>query len=115
MLTGGLAFALSLKPLAQSWILGLSRPREAAMMRRLWIGAAAMLLLNALVADAGVGGVAASPSTTIVKTAFNKKLKKTILVDAAGRTLYMFTSDISGNETICTPQGPYGAECLTIW
>jgi len=85
------------------------------MVRRLWIGAAAMLLLNALGADAGVGGVAGLPSTAIVKTAFNKKLKKTILVDRAGRTLYMFTSDISGKDTICTPQGPYGAECPTIW
>jgi len=74
-----------------------------------------MLLLSALAADAGVGGVAASPSTAIVKTAFNKKLKKTILVDGAGRTLYMFTSDLSGKDTICTPQGPYGAECPAIW
>jgi predicted lipoprotein with Yx(FWY)xxD motif len=85
------------------------------MKRRLWIVAAAVLLLSALPADAGVRGVAASQPTAVVKTAFNTKLKKTILVDGAGRTLYMFTSDISGKDTICTPQGPYGAECPAIW
>ena len=85
------------------------------MVHRLWIGTAAMMLVSALAADVGVGGIATSRSTAIVKTAFNKKLKKTILVDGAGRTLYMFTSDVSGKDTICTPQGPYGAECPAIW
>lgn len=27
----------------------------------------------------------------------------------------MFTSDLSGKDTVCTPQGPYGAECPSIW
>jgi predicted lipoprotein with Yx(FWY)xxD motif len=82
---------------------------------RLFVGSAAALLLSAVTVGAGVQGVAASPSTATVKTAFNKKLKETILVDGAGRTLYMFTSDHNGKDTICTPSGPYGAECPTIW
>jgi predicted lipoprotein with Yx(FWY)xxD motif len=76
-------------------------------------GAVAVVLLGALAADVGVGGV--TTSTATVKTSFNKKLHKTILVDSAGRTLYMFTSDLSGKDTICTPTGPYGVECPTIW
>ena len=84
------------------------------MKRRLSIGAAAVLLLGALGANAGVREVAASPSIATVKTAFNKTLKKAILVDGAGRTLYMFTSESNGKDTICTPQGPYGAECPAI-
>lgn len=93
----------------------LSDPRGAQVKRRLLIHAAAVLVLGALAAGAGVQGVAATSSSAVVKTAFNKTLKKTILVDGAGRTLYMFTSDISGKDTICTPSGPYGAECPTIW
>ena len=86
------------------------------MKRRAWIWAAAVLLLSPLTAAASVRADAAPQSTTaVVKTAFNTKLKKTILVDAAGRTLYMFTVDVNGKDTICTPQGPYGAECPTIW
>jgi predicted lipoprotein with Yx(FWY)xxD motif len=85
------------------------------MRRRLLVEAASAALLVALVVAVGVQAVAASPSIAVVKTAYNAKLKKTILVDGAGRTLYMFTSDLSGKDTICTPQGPYGAECPAIW
>ncbi|HEY6963213.1 MAG TPA: hypothetical protein VI408_15110 [Gaiellaceae bacterium] len=67
-----------------------------------------------MAANAGAR-VAATPRHAVVRTAFNKKLKKTIVVDGAGRTLYMFTSDLNGKDTVCTPQGPYGAECPTIW
>jgi predicted lipoprotein with Yx(FWY)xxD motif len=84
------------------------------MKTKLLAGAAAAMLLGALTIGDGLAGVTASPSAT-VKTAFNKKLGKTILVDGAGRTLYMFTSDLGGKDTICTPSGPYGAECPTIW
>jgi predicted lipoprotein with Yx(FWY)xxD motif len=82
---------------------------------RLLAGAAVALLLAGFTVVAGVGGVAAASSSPIVKTAFNKKLKKTILVDGAGRTLYMFTEDARGKDTVCTPAGPYGIECPTIW
>jgi predicted lipoprotein with Yx(FWY)xxD motif len=77
--------------------------------------AAVVLLLGALAVGASVGDVAASTPRAVVKAAFNKKLQKTILVDGAGRTLYMFTVDTAGKDTVCTPQGPYGAECPAIW
>jgi len=51
----------------------------------------------------------------LVKAAYNKQLKATILVDARGLTLYMFTEDVNGKATQCTPQGPWGAECPSIW
>jgi predicted lipoprotein with Yx(FWY)xxD motif len=73
------------------------------------------LLLCALVVQAGSGSVVASSSRAVVKTAYNKKIGKKILVDHAGRTLYMFTIDKHGKDTVCTPTGPYGAECPTIW
>jgi predicted lipoprotein with Yx(FWY)xxD motif len=33
----------------------------------------------------------------------------------AGRTLYLFTWDLTGKDTVCTPSGPYGAEWPRIW
>jgi len=51
----------------------------------------------------------------LVKAAYSKKLRTRILVDGAGRTLYMFTEDVNGRATKCTPQGPWGAECPLIW
>jgi len=59
--------------------------------------------------------VAHTSLAAVVKVAYNPRLKKQILVDGSGRTLYMFTSDIGGKDTVCTPQGPYGAECPAIW
>jgi predicted lipoprotein with Yx(FWY)xxD motif len=76
---------------------------------------AAALLFSALVVQANAGNVGASSSPALVKTAYNKKLGKRIVVDSAGRTLYMFTIDTNGKDTVCTPQGPYGAECPLIW
>lgn len=84
-------------------------------MKRTALVTAALLFLTALVFLAGAGGVVASPSPAVVKSAFNKTLGKTIVVDGAGRTLYIFTVDTHGKDTVCTPQGPYGAECPTIW
>ena len=85
------------------------------MKRTALVTAAAVLLLTVLAVQAGAGGVVASPSGTLVKTAYNKKLGKTIVVDSAGRTLYIFTEDTNGRDTACTPQGPWGAECPAIW
>lgn len=81
------------------------------MKRTLLLGAVAVLASSA-VAHAGAQQ---SHSIAVVKTAFNEKLGKTILVDGTGRTLYMFTTDLNGKDTVCTPQGPYGAECPAIW
>lgn len=85
------------------------------MKRTALVLAAVLLVLPALAVQAGAGRVVASPSQALVKTAYNKKLGKTVVVDGAGRTLYMFTTDINGRDTVCTPQGPYGAECPLIW
>jgi predicted lipoprotein with Yx(FWY)xxD motif len=67
------------------------------------------------VIQVGARGVVASPAQALVKTAYNKTLGSTILVDSAGRTLYIFTEDTDGKDTACTPQGPWGAECPAIW
>ncbi|HZR94721.1 MAG TPA: hypothetical protein VFA56_03445 [Gaiellaceae bacterium] len=51
--------------------------------------ATATLLGAAAVPSAGSGGA-------VVKTAYNKALKRTILVDARGMTLYIFMADTPG-------------------
>ena len=68
-------------------------------------------LLTASVATASVEG-AAVPSPAIVKVAFNKKLKKSILVDGRGLTLYLFTLDLHGKPT-CTNDPTY--HCSKAW
>src|SRR5712691_4913765 len=85
------------------------------MKRRGFVTALAALLLSGLVVGTAVEGLAAASPRAVVKTAYNKRLKTRIVVDSAGRTLYMFTEDVNGKATICTPQGPYGAECPQIW
>lgn len=55
---------------------------------------------------------AASPSRAIVKVAFNKTLKKTILVDARGITLYAFFYDEKGKPA-CYVDAPY--KCVPTW
>ena len=75
---------------------------------------AVALLVSAFVVQGGASSVASS-SRALVKTAYNKKLGKKILVGSTGRTLYMFTTDLNGKDTVCTPKGPYGAECPHIW
>lgn len=84
-------------------------------MKRTALVAGAVLLFAAFVVQAGAGSVGASASGTLVKTAYNKKIGKKILVDSTGRTLYMFTSDLTGKDTICTPSGPYGTICPQVW
>jgi predicted lipoprotein with Yx(FWY)xxD motif len=61
----------------------------------------------------GIASAARStPSSgTVIKTAFNAKLKKTIVVDGAGRTVYMFYSDINGKPS-CAQADP---NCPTLW
>ena len=75
----------------------------------------AVLLCTALVGLVGAGSVGASTSRARVKTAYNKKIGQKILVDGTGRTLYMFTTDLNGKDTVCTLSGPYGATCPRVW
>src|SRR5712691_6403611 len=61
----------------------------------------APLVLSGLVLSATAAeGRTAAPSRAVVKVAFNKTLKKVIVVDARGMTLYMLTSDLYGT-TVC--------------
>ncbi len=76
---------------------------------------AGLLLSGLVVSTTALGGRTAPSSRAVVKIAFNKTLKKTIVVDGSGRTLYMFTEDTRGAATICTAQGPYGSECPMLW
>jgi predicted lipoprotein with Yx(FWY)xxD motif len=57
-------------------------------------------------------GKAAVSSPAIVKVAFDKKLKKSILVDARGFTLYLFALDTHGKPT-CTDDPSY--HCIKAW
>ena len=59
-------------------------------------------------ASLSVGSVS---SRAVVKAAFNKTLKKTILVDGAGRTLYLLTSDPK-NVSVCPG---LGTSCTATW
>jgi len=75
----------------------------------------AVVLSGLVVSTTADGGRTSSDARTVVKTAFNKTLKKSIVTDATGRTLYMFVEDVNGVDKNCTPSGPWGAECPTLW
>jgi predicted lipoprotein with Yx(FWY)xxD motif len=65
-------------------------------MRSLTLWVALILSLVVVASTACAESSAVSPS---VKVAFNKKLKKSILVDGRGFTLYLFTADSQGTNT----------------
>lgn len=79
-------------------------------MRRLTL-LAVLLALGLAVSTTALGRSAGSSAQAVVKTAVNKKLKTTILVDAKGRTLYMWTAD-TGGKSNCTPEF---LNCPKIW
>jgi predicted lipoprotein with Yx(FWY)xxD motif len=66
-----------------------------------------LLLLSTAAAER-----AATPAHAVVKTAYNKTLKKTILVDSAGFTLYMYASDYRG-KSYCYDDPEY--HCSKGW
>jgi predicted lipoprotein with Yx(FWY)xxD motif len=60
-----------------------------------------------------VASASAGPSkAVVVKAAYNKELKETILVDGAGRTLYLDTADYPRNTSSCVA---IGQGCPQIW
>ena len=67
-------------------------------MRPLILFVVLVLSFAALLLTAGAAGTSVS-SPALVKVAFNKKLKKSILVDSRGFTLYLFTVDLHGKPT----------------
>ena len=82
------------------------------MRRSLFVLVTATGLLSVLVVATAEGEPARAGSGAVVKTAFNKELKKTIVVDGAGRTLYMFTSDVGGKPGTCAA---LGTACTKLW
>jgi predicted lipoprotein with Yx(FWY)xxD motif len=78
-----------------------------------WYGAvlAAALVMSGVAASATVPQ--AGSGGAVVKVAFNKKLKRKILVNGAGRTLYVFTADTGGTSN-CLDDGT-SASCTKLW
>jgi len=72
---------------------------------------AVLLGFVALLLTASAAGTSVSSPAT-VKVAFNKKLKKSILVDGHGITLYLFVIDRQGKPT-CTNDPTY--HCSKVW
>jgi predicted lipoprotein with Yx(FWY)xxD motif len=72
---------------------------------------AAFILSGLVVSTSALRGGTATPSRAVVKVAFSKTLKRAIVVDAKGRTLYMFTTDTNGLPN-CAKVDP---GCPKIW
>lgn len=77
------------------------------------VGLLVVLVSSALVTSAvAVRLDAAAPSATTIKTAFNKTLKRSIVVDGSGRTVYMFTADTGGTPNCTVKLDPI---CPKLW
>jgi predicted lipoprotein with Yx(FWY)xxD motif len=74
----------------------------------LLVTAVAVALLSVAAPRARSGASAAAT----LEVAYNKKLKRKIVVDAKGRTLYMFVRDTKGVPT-CIPQRD--RQCAAAW
>jgi len=71
-----------------------------------------VLIVSIVLAVAGAGPAASAVhGGMVIKTAYNAKLKKTIVVDTHGRTLYLFTDDKNGKAT-CAQADP---SCPSLW
>jgi predicted lipoprotein with Yx(FWY)xxD motif len=88
-------------------------PKEQIMSgtRLLTLGVAVVLSVVVIAPLASGHGKRAS-SSAVVKVAFDKKLKKSILVDGRGLTLYMYTADSPGKPT-CYNDATY--HCSKAW
>ena len=75
-------------------------------------GAVFVALAVGLVARGGVSTRATGSSPAVVKAAFNRDLKKTIVVDARGITLYAFYFDESGKPACYVDPG---FRCVKSW
>jgi predicted lipoprotein with Yx(FWY)xxD motif len=72
--------------------------------------ALACTIAGVLVAAGAVGARVSAPA--VVKAAFNKKIGKSILVDARGHTLYLFGAD-TGGSSACINDATY--HCSKVW
>jgi predicted lipoprotein with Yx(FWY)xxD motif len=59
----------------------------------------AVLVSGLVVSATALGGRASTEARAVVKTAFNKTLKTSIVVDGKGMTVDVFTLDTSGKAT----------------
>jgi predicted lipoprotein with Yx(FWY)xxD motif len=65
----------------------------------------------ALLACSCVAAAAQPTAATVIKTVYNAELKKTIVVDGRGRTVYLLTSDTAGKPQ-CAVLSP---ACPKAW
>lgn len=82
------------------------------MTRRALVLSLLATLLSALLVPLASAEKAAVPANALVKVAFNKTLKKPILVDARGFTLYMYSTDSPGTS-YCYNDPTY--HCSKAW
>ena len=76
-------------------------------------GRALLLVTVGVMGVMGAGAVGARVSApAVVKTAFNKKIGRAILVDVRGHTLYLFGAD-TGGTSACTNDPTY--HCSKLW
>src|SRR5712691_5849883 len=88
------------------------RMTEAMRRTRPWALYVVLLLSFVALPVTASAESAAVPSPAVVKVAVNKKLKKSILVDSRGITLYLFVIDRQGKPT-CTNDPTY--HCSKVW
>ena len=82
------------------------------MTRRTIVATLLVTLLGALLLPLASAHTSAVPAHAVVKVAFNKKLKKSILVDSRGLTLYMYTADLPAAPA-CYNDATY--HCSKAW
>ena len=82
------------------------------MTRRTIVATLLATLLCALLLPLASARTTTVPAHAVVKVAFNKKLKKSILVDSRGFTLYMYTADLPGAPA-CYNDSTY--HCSKAW
>jgi predicted lipoprotein with Yx(FWY)xxD motif len=80
--------------------------------RRMIVPSVLAALLYALLLPLASAKDAAAPAHAVVNVAFNKTLKKSILVDGRGFTLYMYTPDSPGSPS-CYNDATY--HCSKAW
>ena len=74
----------------------------------------ATMVLSLAISATALAGRTASPAPTVIKVAFNKTLKRTIVVDGKGRSVYMFVLDTRGKAT-CVPEWEEHPSCHRVW
>ena len=82
------------------------------MTRRMIVLSLLAALLSSLFLPAATATTATTPASAVVRAALNKTLKRSILVDGRGYTLYMYTADAPGSPA-CYDDATY--HCSKAW